>query len=276
MLDNIRIVMVQTFHPGNIGAAARAMKTMGLSDLVLVNPIDYPSEEATALAAGATDVLESARVLSSVDEAIADCQLVLATSARTRSHPWPMQEAREAVPQVLQEASQGKVAILFGPERMGLHNDDLRKAHLHVDIPGNPDYGVLNIASAIQVIAYELFMGQRTHYPKQSAEYPLVSELNGFYKHMEQTLTETGFIIKAHPGQAILRLKRLFNRARPEKVELNMLRGILSSIDGLLHARTSTDNARPQSDFNRKQDASTSHGPSIDARSHQASANKES
>ncbi|MEY8263793.1 MAG: tRNA (cytosine(32)/uridine(32)-2'-O)-methyltransferase TrmJ [Bermanella sp.] len=232
-LANIRIVMVQTFHPGNIGAAARAMKTMGLDDLVLVNPREYPHAQATAMAAGATDVLDSARQVSSLDEAIADCQLVLATSARTRSHPWPIKEVRQAAPQIVQEATAGKVAILFGPERMGLHNEHLRKAHLHMDIPGNEDYPVLNIAAAIQVICYECFMAERTPVSHHDKDYPKVQELNGFYQHLETTLKRIGFINPAHPGQAMLRLKRLFNRARPEKIELNMLRGILSGVDKL-------------------------------------------
>ena len=231
--------MVQTWHPGNIGAAARAMKTMGISDLVLVNPVEYPSAEATSLAAGAVDVLENARIVASVDEAIEDCQLVLATSARTRAHPWPIKEVREAAPQIIQEASaQGKVAIMFGPERFGLPNEELRKAHFHMDIPGNADYGVLNVSAAVQVVCYELFMAQRQSWPEKEASYPLVNELNGFYEHLESTLKEVGFIIKAHPGQAMLRLKRLFNRARPEKTELNMLRGILSSMDKLIAAQT--------------------------------------
>jgi len=232
-LSNIRIVMVQTFHPGNIGAAARAMKTMGLNDLVLVSPLEYPHAQATAMAAGATDVLDGARVVSSLDDAIDDCQLVLATSARTRSHPWPIKEVRDAAPQIVQEAAGGKVAIMFGPERMGLHNEHLRKAHLHMDIPGNREYPVLNIAAAIQVICYECFMAERLPVNHHEKAYPKVQELNGFYEHLEATLNHIGFINRAHPGQAMLRLKRLFNRARPEKIELNMLRGILSSVDKL-------------------------------------------
>jgi tRNA (cytidine32/uridine32-2'-O)-methyltransferase len=232
-LSHIRIVMVQTFHPGNIGSAARAMKTMGLSDLVLVSPRDFPHDQATAMAAGATDVLDRARVVSTLDEAIEDCQLVLATSARTRSHPWPIKEVRDAAPQIVQEASKGTVAIMFGPERMGLHNEHLRKAHLHMDIPGNEEYPVLNIAAAIQVICYESFMAHRAPINHHEKDYPKVQELNGFYEHLEATLKQVGFINHAHPGQAMLRLKRLFNRARPEKIELNMLRGILSTVDRL-------------------------------------------
>ena len=234
MLNNIRIVLVQTWHPGNIGAAARAMKTMGIHDLVLVDPVEYPSDEAHSLAAGATDVLDRAKVVASVDEAIEDCQLVLATSARQRAHPWPIKEVREAAPQIVAEAGANKVAILFGPERFGLSNDDLRKAHFHMDIPGNPEYGVLNVSAAVQVVCYEMFMASRQTYKKQEQEYPLVNELNSFYDHLEDSLKSAGFIIKAHPGQAMLRLKRLFNRARPEKVELNMLRGILSTMDKIM------------------------------------------
>ena len=254
MLDNIRIVMVQTWHPGNIGAAARAMKTMGLSDLVLVNPVEYPHDEALSLAAGAVDVLENARIVSDLDEAIDDCQLVLATSARSRAHPWPIQEVREAAPQIAQEAAQGKVAILFGPERFGLSNDDLRKAHFHMDIPGNPDYGVLNVSAAVQVVCYELFMAQRQTWPAKEQAYPLVSELNGFYAHMETSLKNLGFIIKAHPGQAMLRLKRLFNRARPEKTELNMLRGILSSMDKLVEQHAPAQNEQPAKAHDKEQE----------------------
>lgn len=234
-LSNIRIVMVNTFHPGNIGAAARAIKTMGLSDLVLVSPLEYPSDHATSMAAGATDVLESATVVETLEQAISDCQLVIATSARSRSHPWPIKEAREMAPQILDEAGKGKVAILFGPERMGLHNEHLRQAHFHMDIPGNPGYPVLNVASAVQLVCYECFMSSRETYTKHDKEYPQVNELNGFYEHLETTLDDAGFLNKAHKGQAMLRLKRLFNRARPEKIELNMLRGILASVDKLIH-----------------------------------------
>ena len=233
-LTNIRIVMVNTFHPGNIGSAARAMKTMGLTDLVLVAPKDFPSDHAMSMAAGATDVLENARIVDTVEEAIDDCQLVLATSARSRSHPWPIQETREATAQIVSEAQQGSVAIMFGPERMGLHNEHLRQAHLHIDIPGNPEYPVLNVASAVQLICYECFMTARQSFPLVEKSYPKVTELNQFYEHLENTLNDSGFLNKAHPGQAMLRLKRLFNRARPEKIELNMLRGILSTIDKIL------------------------------------------
>lgn len=248
LLQNIRIVMVQTWHPGNIGAAARAMKTMGLNDLVLVNPVDYPHAEADSLAAGALDVLNSAKVVGTLEEAIADCQLVLATSARTRSHPWPIKEAREAAPQIVSEAQNGKVAILFGPERMGLHNDHLRQAHFHVDIPGNPEYGVLNVSNAVQLICYECFMAQRNEFESSPESYPQVTELNRFYLHLENTLDKIGFLNKAHPGQAMLRLKRLFNRARPEKTELNMLRGILSSMDKLM--ASNSNSSKPTSPTN--------------------------
>ena len=237
-LDHIRIIMVHTFHPGNIGSAARAMKTMGLSDLVLVSPKDFSHEQdndqAVSMAAGATDVLANCRIVETLDEAIEDCQMVLATSARTRSHPWPIKEAREVAPQIAQEATQGKVAIMFGPERMGLHNEHLRKAHFHMDIPGNEEYPVLNVASAIQIVAYECMMASRQSFPVSEQSYPQVNELNGFYEHLETTLDNVGFLNKAHAGQAMLRLKRLFNRARPEKVELNMLRGILSGMNKLI------------------------------------------
>ena len=156
MLENVRVVMVETTHPGNIGAAARAMKTMGLADLRLVSPAVYPSAEATARASGAGDVLSAARVCADLDEALEGATLVIGTSARQRRIPWPCLTPRQLSAQLQREPESTRIAVLFGREDRGLTNDELRRCNLHVTVPANPDYGVLNVASAVQLIAYEL------------------------------------------------------------------------------------------------------------------------
>lgn len=235
MLSNIRIILINTFHPGNIGSAARAMKTMGLHNLYLVTPQRFPDPEADAMAAGALDVLANVQPFNSLDEAIADCSLVIGTSARPRNNATnrPMVGAEACANKLIEEAINKPVALVFGQETMGLTNDELEKCHFHVCIDANPDYPVLNVASAIQILCYELRKSQQKAQQKdiqpQQLEYPLQSELERFYEHLEQSLTDINFIIQQHPGMAMKRLRRLFNRARPEAKELNMLRGILSS-----------------------------------------------
>ena len=235
MLSNIRIILINTFHPGNIGSAARAMKTMGLSDLCLVTPQRYPDPDAEAMAAGALDILANARVVKTLDEAIADCSMVIGTSARPRNSVSnrPMLEADTCAEALIKEAGNNPVALVFGQETMGLTNDELEKCHFHVCIDANPDYPVLNVASAIQILCYELrkahVRSEREGIESRTEEYPLQEELERFYQHLEQTLTDINFIIQQHPGMVMKRLRRLFNRARPESKELNMLRGILSS-----------------------------------------------
>ncbi|RDE24489.1 tRNA (cytosine(32)/uridine(32)-2'-O)-methyltransferase TrmJ [Motiliproteus coralliicola] len=231
MLSNIRIVMINTFHPGNIGAAARAMKNMGLSELVLVEPRLFPDPEASSRAASATDLLDNARIVSSLSEAIADCPLVIGASARSRSFPWPMLDAEQCATKAVAESAQGPVAIVFGRERMGLHNDELMQCHFHVAIPSNPDSPVLNVSSAIQVICYEIWKTQLSNENEpETLEYPTQQQMENFYQHLEQTLEQVGFLIPQHPGKTMTKLRRLFNRTRPETMELNMLRGILSAI----------------------------------------------
>lgn len=235
MLSNIRIILINTFHPGNIGSAARAMKTMGLSDLCLVTPQRYPDPDADAMAAGALDVLKNARKIASLEEAITDCSLIIGTSARSRNSvsSRPMLEAGDCAEALLKNARQGPVALVFGQETMGLTNEELEKCHFHACIDANPDYPVLNVASAIQILCYELRKTQvrfeQEGIQPQQEVYPLQEELERFYQHLEQTLTDINFIIQQHPGMVMKRLRRLFNRARPESKELNMLRGILSS-----------------------------------------------
>lgn len=234
MLDQIRIVLVNTSHTGNMGSAARAMKTMGLSQMVLVDPQAQPDDNAYALAAGASDLLANARIVSTLDEAIADCGLVIGTSARSRTLSWPMLDPREAGEKLVTEGMQHPVALVFGRERTGLTNDELQKCHYHVAIPANPEYSSLNLAMAVQTLCYEV----RMHWLQQeqvgeidiAVDYPSAEQLEGFYQHLEQTLLKTGFIADDHPGQVMSKLRRLFSRARPEAVELNILRGILTSV----------------------------------------------
>ena len=265
LLDNIRIVLVNTSHQGNIGSAARAMKTMGLRDLVLVDPVEAPQSHANALAAGATDILAQARTVSTLAEAIEDCVLVMATSARSRTLDWPMLTPREMGVKAVRESAQGKVALVFGRENSGLTNEELQLSQFHVHIPANPAYSSLNLAMAVQTLSYEIrtawlaatasltqggarpeavdeaLEASAVKEPKGASEpnvadteavtYPLSADLERFYQHLEQSLTESGFIIRQHPGQVMNKLRRLFNRARPEENELNILRGILSTYD---------------------------------------------
>lgn len=235
-LHNVRIVLVETSHTGNIGSAARAMKTMGLNNLWLVDPLVKPDSQSIALAAGASDIIGNASIVSSLDEAISGCSLVIGTSARSRSLPWPMLEPRSCGEKITQESLNSPVALVFGRERVGLTNDELQKCHYHVAIPANPDYSSLNLAMAVQVLAYEIrvaWLAQsqagRPEYPETA--YPLTDDLERFYQHLEQILYQTGFIRTSNPGQIMGRLRRLFTRARPESQELNILRGILASID---------------------------------------------
>ncbi|MDM5070466.1 tRNA (cytosine(32)/uridine(32)-2'-O)-methyltransferase TrmJ [Aeromonas bestiarum] len=233
MLDQIRIVLVNTSHTGNMGSAARAMKTMGLTQLVLVDPQALPDDSAMALAAGASDVLANARIVSTLDEAIADCGLVIGTSARSRTLSWPMLDPREAGEKAVVEGVKHPVALVFGRERTGLTNDELQKCHYHVAIAANPEYSSLNLAMAVQTICYEVrmhWLQDQAPEVESEADYPSADQLEGFYQHLEQTLLKTGFIADDHPGQVMSKLRRLFNRARPETVELNILRGILTSV----------------------------------------------
>lgn len=234
MLDQIRIVLVNTSHTGNMGSAARAMKTMGLTQLVLVDPQALPDDNAIALAAGASDVLVNARIVPTLDDAIADCGLVIGTSARSRTLSWPMLDPREAGEKLVTERVKHPVALVFGRERTGLTNDELQKCHYHVAIPANPEYSSLNLAMAVQTLCYEVRMrwlqDQLPESDEERVDYPSAQQLEGFYLHLEQTLFKTGFITEEHPGHVMSKLRRLFNRARPEVVELNILRGILTSV----------------------------------------------
>ncbi|PSW19682.1 tRNA (cytosine(32)/uridine(32)-2'-O)-methyltransferase TrmJ [Photobacterium sanctipauli] len=235
MLDKISVVLVGTSHPGNIGSAARAMKVMGLTNLILVDPACEIDEKTYALAAGAADVVENAKIVPTLDEAIADCGLVVGSSARSRTLEWPQLDPRECGIKSIAEANQHKVAILFGRERTGLTNEELQRCHCHVYIPANPEYSSLNLAMAVQTVSYEVrmaFLEQQKHGKTAAVEaYPRVQELEMFYEHLEKVTTQTQFINKNHPGMVMAKLRRLFTRARPEAQELNILRGILSSVE---------------------------------------------
>ncbi|MCA6219104.1 MULTISPECIES: tRNA (cytosine(32)/uridine(32)-2'-O)-methyltransferase TrmJ [Photorhabdus] len=236
MLENIRIILVETSHTGNMGSTARAMKTMGLTNLYLVNPLVQPDSHAIALSAGASDVIGNATIVDSLDKALAGCGLVIGTSARSRTLSWPVVEPRECGERSVQEAAHAPVAIVFGRERVGLINEELQKCHYHLNIPTNPEYGSLNLAMAVQLVSYEIRMAylarqDKTEQKNDEVEYPLADDMERFYHHFERVLNDSGFIRKAHPGQIMNRLRRLFTRARPEMQELNILRGILSSVE---------------------------------------------
>ena len=235
----IRIVLVETSHPGNIGASARAMKTMGFDDLVLVAPQEFPCAEATARASGADDVLSRARVVATLSEAIADCGFIVGASARSRSLPWPTVDPRTCARTVVAEATHSTVAIVLGPEHSGLTNEDLGRCQQLVQIPANSDYSSLNLAMAVQVLCYELRMvghapaGAVDSVASERREAPLATadELDGFHAHLEELLTEVGFLKLDHPKQLKLRLRRLFHRSRLDQIEINILRGVLAALD---------------------------------------------
>lgn len=206
---------------------------MGLSHLYLVDPIEPPDGKSSALAAGAGDVLANAKIVPTLEEAVADCGLVVGTSARSRTLSWPMLEPRECGEKLVAEAGKYPVALVFGRENNGLTNEELQQCHFHVCIPANPEYSSLNLAAAVQTLCYEVRMAHlnEARTPETAQEYPLSEDLERFYSHLEQTLLKTNFIIPQHPGMVMTKLRRLFNRARPETQELNILRGILASID---------------------------------------------
>lgn len=229
LLPKVKVVLVGTTHPGNIGSVARAMKTMGLVDLVLVDPQTEINDKSAALASGARDVLANARIVDTLEEAVSKCGLVVGSSARSRTLPWPMLDPRECGIKMMQEVTNHPVAIVFGRENSGLSNEELQLCHYHVCIPANPEYSSLNLAMAVQTICYEIRMAALTKVEPITEQYPNVEKLEAYYSHLEQTLLDVDFIIKAHPGQVMTKLRRLFNRARPEEVELNILRGILTA-----------------------------------------------
>ena len=232
--DKVRIVMVGTTEPGNIGAAARAMKNMSLSRLFLVNPNNYPSAAATARASDADDVLSSAVVCSSLEEALEGVHLVIGASARQRNIKWKQMDVLDTCKEIQNTLAKSKqqVAVIFGTENSGLTNEELDLCHILMTIPGNPDYFSLNVASAIQVFAYQNFVSNiQVDFDNSNNELASFKELEGFYTHLEQVLRHIDYFDEKRSKSLLMRrLRRLFGRSYPEKEEVAILRGILKSI----------------------------------------------
>ena len=230
-LENIRIVLVAPSHPGNIGAAARAMKTMGIGRLALVNPARFPDPQAEWRAAGAGDVIDRCRVFDNLHSAIAECRWVVGTSARERRIPWPAGDVRDAAAEIVQQARAGEVAVLFGRETSGLTNDELQRCNRHLRIPASPDYPSLNLAMAVQVVTYEIFRqaGDSSRQPPAWDRAPATAAaVETLLAHLEAVLTETDFLDPDNPGQTLTRLRRLFTRVQLDETEVGMLRGMLT------------------------------------------------
>jgi len=233
-LARLRVVLVRTTHPGNIGGAARAMKTMGLARLVLVAPRHFPDSQAEAMATGADDLLARAQVCATLDEALGGATLAIALTARRRELSPHAMDARAAAELAIAEAAGGgEVAFVFGTEMSGLSNDEVLKCQRLAHIPTNPDYSSLNLAAAVQVMAYEARAAALGPPVAGNARFEAASfeEIEGFYAHLERNLTRSGFLDPANPRRLLERLRRLFGRGRLEKEEVNILRGILSSWD---------------------------------------------
>ncbi len=229
-LDAIRIVLVEPKHSGNIGAVARAMKTMSLASLYLVRPFDHPSHEAVRRAVGAADTLEGAVVVDRVEDAIGDCRLVVGCTARARSYPHPVLDARECSRKLVRDVARGdQVAVLFGPERTGLSNRDLHLCNFELRIPTNTAFASLNLASAVQLVCYEIFVASQEGVATSAPEifYPSQSDMEYFYQHLVETLDSRGFLHPEKREASTAKLRRLFGRARPEVGELKLLHSLV-------------------------------------------------
>ena len=256
LFDRVRFVLVETSRPGNIGAAARAMKTMGFHDLVLVKP-RYEHvlmhEEAVAFASGAQDVLQQARVVNSLDEAISDCNVVAGLSARLREFSPPLMQPREFAASIsasmaastaasTADESTIQAALVFGNERFGLSNEQVERCNVLLHIPTNPDYSSLNLAQAVQIMAYECRMAtvSSTHMPSGigfQGELAKAEQIEGMFNHLEQALIDIDFLDPAHPKKLMSRLRRLFSRSALETEEVNILRGIAQHIQQKKHKK---------------------------------------
>jgi len=228
----VRVVLIDPSHPGNIGSVARAMKNMALADLTLVRPRSFPHAESSALAAGADDVLAAARVVDTVAEAIADCSFIAGTTSRPRTYHWEFATARDAAQRIVALGDDTRAALLFGSERYGLGTEDLNYCNLLVRIPANPEYCSLNLAMSVQLLAYELFVARARPQSHVQLEQPLATsaDIERLYAHLKQVLEEIEFDDRT--GYLMERLRRLFNRAQLDQNELNILRGILSAVQG--------------------------------------------
>lgn len=236
-LSDIRIVLVRPTHPGNVGATARAMKNMSLRSLYLVEPEKFPSPEATDRAAGADDVLQGAVICASLDEALKDCHLVIGTSARSRRIEWPTLDPAAGASRLVEGVRHGPVALLFGQERTGLLNSELDRCHFVATIPADQAYSSLNLASAVQILAYEIYRAALAEKPvpveavgSRAGKLASSEDMQGFYQHLEEVLQQIGFLDPDNPRFLMRRLMRLFNRAGLDDNEMNIMRGILSAI----------------------------------------------
>ncbi len=230
MTTQVRIVLIDPSHPGNIGSVARAMKNMALSDLVLVRPRSFPHAESVALAAGADDILTQARIVPSVAEAIADCAFIAGTTSRPRSYNWEFVTPRDVAARIMLLPAENRVALLFGSERYGLGTEDLNHCNVLVRIPANPEYCSLNLAMSVQLLSYELFLARENPQSRVQLEMPLApaGDMEHFYAHLGEVLHEVRFDDRT--GHLMERLRRLFNRTQLDKNELNIMRGILSAV----------------------------------------------
>ncbi len=236
MLERIKIILVGTSHPGNIGSAARAMKTMGLTNLVLVAPQKFPHQNAIEMASGAVEILEEAQVVETLEEALADVHLVIGSSARRREIVLPMLSMDEFAPYIAKQSSDSTIAIVFGRERTGLTNQELAQCSMHVMVETDPNYGSLNLGQAVQLFCYEIRKCYLANINSKNLDDDRVkmastSEIEGFYEHLENTLKLTEFLDLKQPNKVMAKLKRLFKRAKLEESDVNILRGILSSIE---------------------------------------------
>ncbi|WP_191600753.1 RNA methyltransferase [Marinomonas algicola] len=235
MNSKVRIVLVNTSHPGNIGGAARAMKNMGLERLYLVSPKVFPSDEAISRASGAVDLLENAVVVDTLEDAVADCQLVIGTSARERHIPWPLVDPRQAADLVYEEALE--TALVFGREDRGLTNEELQRCHYHVHIPSIESFSSLNLAAAVQVLCYELRMksllmiNDQPVQTKWDVPAATAEQVDYMLEHLEKVMLLTEFLDPNTPRQVMTRFRRLFQRAQLDQHEIGMLRGVLTSVE---------------------------------------------
>jgi tRNA (cytidine32/uridine32-2'-O)-methyltransferase len=252
MLESVKVVLMGTSHPGNIGAVARAIKNMGITRLALVAPRAMPDDSSFGRAAGAADILDSLQVFDSLQSAVAGCSLVVGASARNRKIPWPVMNPRDCAGEICRIATSSPVAVVFGREDRGLTNEELQQCNFHVHIPSNPEFSSLNLAMAVQVVCYEIrlkyleMLEDSKSRPHLSSirgatdagwgERPATAEeLESFFEHLEHTIIGTGFLDPQNPRQLMSRLRRLFMRSLMDKVEINILRGILTSVDKLRH-----------------------------------------
>jgi len=239
--DSIRIVLVATSHPGNIGSTARAMKAMGFSRLYLVTPKIFPDLKAKEMAAGADDILANCVITQTLDDALKGCQLAIATSARPRDLALPGLSTREFAEHVVSQTDTTEVAIVFGREHAGLTNDELLKCHYHVNIPANPEFSSLNLAQAVQIMTYELRMhllSPVAEVARHTEEIATVDQIEQFYEHLTDVMKLIQFLKPENTRRLQQRIRRLFNRARMEHTEVNILRGILSHVQNALQRST--------------------------------------